>query len=610
MNREGLEMTDTIPVPQEAGFGPVPLLLGVTGHRDLRKEDLRALGEKVRTIFRELRAALPRTPLVVLTPLAEGADRLVARAALEEGARLYVPLPMPRALYETDFTTPESRAEFDELFARADYTVEMPLVSSEAEVRQPGTARNKQYDAVGEFVARHSQILIALWDGNPSAKPGGTADIVGWRLTELPRETTSRLHPPDPVRSGPVYHVVTPRSSGAVPPAAFEVRRLLPEGGPQEPEAQSNDWRRVRAEAQKLYGDMDEFNRDAAEMDPDERAAVARSRGYLFPDEQAARLPAGLRFTRECFAVADVLAVKFGRKTLWSHRLIYLLVFLAVATYEASGDLFGVFPVGLLLYPLILAAAGVVYWRAVRHYDFQNNYHDYRAVAEGLRVQFFWRLGGLTEPVEEHYLRQQRRELNWVRRALRIVWGVQGGGVAPTDTSLLSHAEDWLVKHWVEDQRDYFNRKAIQEATVEKWYKRAIWAFLVLGLTLSLVVGVGLLAPDVFGGEIKRWMEEHTRVEGLLLFLTSMPLITAGLLHAYRKAVALGSHVKQYLVMVGLFTNAANRLELLTERPLAPAQRQTELRALIAELGKEALVENGDWVLLNRDRPLEVPTAR
>jgi len=35
-----------------------------------------------------------------------------------------------------------------------------------------------------------------------------------------------------------------------------------------------------------------------------------------------------------------------------------------------------------------------------------------------------------------------------------------------------------------------------------------------------------------------------------------------------------------------------------------------EVQALLEELGKEALVENGDWVLLHRERPLEVPHGR
>ena len=34
-----------------------------------------------------------------------------------------------------------------------------------------------------------------------------------------------------------------------------------------------------------------------------------------------------------------------------------------------------------------------------------------------------------------------------------------------------------------------------------------------------------------------------------------------------------------------------------------------ESHELIKELGQEALAENGDWVLLHRERPLEVPQA-
>jgi hypothetical protein len=42
---------------------------------------------------------------------------------------------------------------------------------------------------------------------------------------------------------------------------------------------------------------------------------------------------------------------------------------------------------------------------------------------------------------------------------------------------------------------------------------------------------------------------------------------------------------------------------MLKDRHYQPAQH------LIEELGKEALEENGDWVLLHRERPLEVPHA-
>src|SRR5271156_6749563 len=94
---------------------PAPLVIGVTGHRDLRPEDMEKLEVKVREILGELRARDCSTPLVLLSALAEGADRLAAGIALEIGARLVVPLPMPQDLYEQDFESPHGLAGFRQL---------------------------------------------------------------------------------------------------------------------------------------------------------------------------------------------------------------------------------------------------------------------------------------------------------------------------------------------------------------------------------------------------------------------------------------------------------------------------------------------------------------
>jgi hypothetical protein len=56
--------------------------------------------------------------------------------------------------------------------------------------------------------------------------------------------------------------------------------------------------------------------------------------------------------------------------------------------------------------------------------------------------------------------------------------------------------------------------------------------------------------------------------------------------------------------MGALFRRARRRLnKLIRSRDHAAAQQ------LVRELGREALAENGDWVLLHRQRPLEVPKA-
>ena len=99
---------------EDVELGPVPLLLGVVGHRRLPDppDELRRV---VRGVLDGFRSRYASTPIVLLSALAEGADRLVAREALDAGFSLVVPLPMPREEYEKDFVTPQSLAEFRSL---------------------------------------------------------------------------------------------------------------------------------------------------------------------------------------------------------------------------------------------------------------------------------------------------------------------------------------------------------------------------------------------------------------------------------------------------------------------------------------------------------------
>src|SRR6516225_11001210 len=100
----------------------LPLVIGVTGHRDLREADVPRLETEVARVIAALRADYlqndAETPIIVLAALAEGADRLVARVALALGARLIAPLPMPPEEYRRDFEpglAPGNVAEFDAL---------------------------------------------------------------------------------------------------------------------------------------------------------------------------------------------------------------------------------------------------------------------------------------------------------------------------------------------------------------------------------------------------------------------------------------------------------------------------------------------------------------
>ena len=565
------------------GTGPLPLLVGVTGHRDLREVDRPGLRDRVRETLARLRRELPHTPLVLLSSLAEGADRLVAVEALAVGARLHVPLPLPLAEYQTDFRTAESLAEFDGLLARAESVFEVPTTD-------PDDPRSQRYHRAGEFVAEHCQLLIALWDGSGAGKPGGTAEIVRRRLTILPQESATQLHPPDPAKGGPVLQVVTPRSGDPVPDNPLSVVEHLPTGWRNDP-VPAGSYRKIR-------GDIDAFNVVAADLSPSEQAAVAGRKHDLWPAD-AGPLPPGQEFTRTLLATADVLAVRYRNWVKLTVAAICLLVFLAVAAYEVTGHLFHVQQYGLLIYPALLAVAFLIY-RWAESLQFASRYHDYRALAEGLRVQFFWRQAGIRRPVEAYYLRRQRRELNWIRTGLRIAWSLQGGDL-PTTERPDDRRRAGVLANWVDDQRRYFAARTPREEATERAFSLGIRLTVAAALVLSVVVGALLAYPEAIGSEAAHWLHDHPFVERVLVLCTSMPLVVAAMLHAYRRSVELKGHVRQYEALDHLFATAQARLATAPD---------DEVQPILEELGQDALAENADWVLMNRDRPMEVPTGR
>ena len=112
--------------------GVLPFVIALGGHRDLRPEDVPGLEARVTDILTGLASRYPNTPLLLLSSLAEGADRLGARVAFRLGIGVVAVLPLPREEYERDFTTAEARAELADLLGRTQdwFSVDVPPGSS------------------------------------------------------------------------------------------------------------------------------------------------------------------------------------------------------------------------------------------------------------------------------------------------------------------------------------------------------------------------------------------------------------------------------------------------------------------------------------------------
>ncbi len=630
-------MNDTGRPSEDREIIPLPLVIGVTGHRDLREEDRASLEEQVRRIFAELQKRYPSTPLVLLSPLAEGADRLVAQVALEKGIRLIVPLPMSQALYEEDFQSKASLDEFHRLLQQADRCFELPLLQGvqEEEVRQHGMARTQQYAQVGAYIVLHSQILIALWDGTYTDKIGSTSQIVTFQLQGVPEPYAPPQSPLDEVESGQVYQIVTPRIKKPIPNGQpFQLRKLSSRSrmfeeasyeqdsatrghktnafAPGLKQSHESGSRGEEQEFERIFQHLDTFNREAIRLGPGLAQQQEQSKAQLLGALDSTTLSSSLKVSLDRYAqlygIADALAIYYRDQSVKMLFFLFSLSFLAVFWFDLyahlgdtlvklMGDTWGRWLgfLFLVFYLIFLLIAYYIWYYRVTRDDYKNKYLDYRALAEGLRVQFFWQLAGVTDSAAFHYLRKQKSELDWIRNSIRVanlLSSADGGENLPDPAvSPAGGRYQLLLKHWMNSQATWFARAASRDQGRLEGKERWVTRLFVTGVVLALGLLILQIPPL-----------PHDVVSPPLIVLMSLVLVLAALREGYADKRAYAEQGKQYQRMSHLFWLASQRLKESLEQG-----KSQEAERVIRELGEEALAENGDWVMLHRTRPISVP---
>lgn len=568
--------------------GSLPITIGITGHRDIKAEDTPVIEASLKKVYQEISDQCPHSPIYVITALAEGADRIAAKIALEVGLKIIVPLPMRREIYETDFSSSESRVEFEELLSESEEWFELPLMVGvrEQDIIEYGDDRDHQYAFVGAYIARYSHVVVALWDGDPHEKVGGTSYVVGFKLRGITPPYVAIQGRFEPEEVGSVYQIVTPRIHGDIPSQPVGTIIL------HHPE---DSFVKQSAESQYnvLLKDTNSFNKDEIELLSQLSSAQTQSKKYLSPE-----LPESLKNVRtanlaEYFSVSDVLAGYFQKRTKSFFRYFFWSAMLATMLFEFYAYILIDDPQLLAVFFLNLGVAYILYNYVAKH-RFQDKFQDYRAIAEGLRIQYYWKLAGIEESVANNYLKEQRSQLDWIRHGLRS-WSLplfqKGKELHDLNTDLEHERWKIIIDGWITDQYKYFAKSSIREINHLKKINRIANTMLVGGFSL---IGVNM---------IYHWFIGHTPLAWVLYFASIFP-IGAGLLFGYADKLSLSEHARQYEKMASLFAKAKHQ----TEACLAKDAFH-EAREVIYELGKEALKENGDWVLTHRNRPIEVPLA-
>jgi hypothetical protein len=553
----------------------IPLVVGVTGHRDLRPQDIAALREHVVNFFAELQSTLPSTPICLLSALADGADRLVAEVALERKIQLLVPLPAEQKLYESTFLSPESIAPFHALLAQATAVWVVPECETPADEHQ-SEVEDWQYAAAGAYLVRYSQILLALWDGRRLDKVGGTSDIVHFALEGVPQAYAG----PESLLAAPhtaqVVQIATPRQSHD-PEKVPRISRQIVWPTPVQLETKVPGKSPI-GKAEKL---LNEYNRDAHQYTGPLTELRQQGRRYVLPDEVVTSLSRTEKLLLDAYATADALALTYQRRLIFRLRLITFITLVALVAFQLYFTLPDQIREVLIAYIGLAIVAFAVHYLTVWQ-RFESKYLDYRALAEGLRVQLFWRMAGLRDSVADNYLHRQLGELSWIREALKnrllLLFHI------PTQSMEIDRQLELVDKHWVQDQLNYFQRAAL--ANANRVYRLKLLA------KLCIVTGLGLSVRKVFLGN-----------PAIDVAIVMLPILAA-MMTVYIRTRKFQEQSRQFSRMALLFRHAATRLKQAFQR-----NDTKQAQKLVLELGQEALIENADWVILHRDRPLEGPNV-
>jgi len=559
----------------------VPLIVGVTGHRDLVDDELAVIESQVRTFFDDLRHKYPDVPLLLLTSLATGADTLVAEIAIDIGCDVTNVLPMPLNLYSQDFEG-EARTHFEALWAKND-TLELPLLGSDGgeAVAVHGPARNLQYEQLGAFLAAHSHILLALWDGKFNQAVGGTGHVIDFHRRDVTaladeEQVRSQLDIADD-ESDLIYHVVCSRMSagapatGLTPGSACWLTRDDVE--PRIAELPSR--------YHKVFETMSQFNRDLGLI-----AEIAEDALFTLEPEQTT--PAA---EQACAAIqwlygrSDALASLYQERMLWALRATLGAALLAGMSFIMYADFAD--QRGMIWGYLVFVGASIASYLLAQRFDWQRRHLDYRVLAEGLRVQYYWTLAGveMSNPSRyshDRFFQGRDLQLGWIRNVMRFT-GIQAdAGFVPGELELAA-----AINGWVGDdssgQLGYYQVKADDKLVRHRATQRITSACLMLGVAAAAVLAVGGAILDTL---LSNW----------LVALMGLLPIVAAVRQNYAHRLAERELVAQYAHMREVF-RSAHRLLQGTDQTAA---QQVVLR----DLGEAALNENAQWILRQRERPL------
>jgi hypothetical protein len=541
----------------------IPITVGVVGHVDVITTD-RQKGQLI-NLFKDLAKEYPNSPIHLLSSMAEGADRFVAEIFLNmkwenedyrERFELIVPMPFDPEKYKNDFND-FSDIEFDALLKQAKRSF---IVDPD----DTGDDRPGQYLKTGKLVADSSLILIAMWDGKLGEK-GGTADIVKYKIKGDDSSVAGSTFDYD----GSVFILPSVRKQSR------ENISKMPEHGKY---LSLNNIHKDYSLKEAL-SKIEEINKDTIKLDKDK---IKISKSYLFKEPE--KLDLSGKQLMHWYAVLDQMAVKTRKRDLIITSWMFALGLLFVFTLEIYSNIWTAkLILALAMSVLVITTAIFIYSRWKKDY---KKYLYSRTMAEGLRIQFYWKIAGINENVSDYILKIHGSEFTWIKHILTALQGISFNKKAFSAEEIKD-----LTDNWIKDQCEYFDASVMKMKERLAYYYRVSNTFLALAIILFLSI--------FFLGNF--FIANYFMIN-VMLIIAPIILGVFALIRAFIKIKSYEQLLNLHQILRVIYKKADAKIKELNSLPMKMNEKKSYFRELFSVIGKEALVENGIWYLLFKDK--------
>ena len=569
-----------------------PFIIGVTGHRDLHPDDLLHLSGAVAKFVHSIRTHLPDTDLEFAIGMADGADLLVAQTVLDLGVRVHAVLPMSMADYAADFDA--------ESFALLQRVLEHPKVECDelslASPLNPGVdARAAMYVNLAQNLLRRTSLMLALWDGRPSALPGGTADTVlrylnlrnGQVANEAPLTFIDASEDSEPSLSWAYW----------IPARRREDVRLLETQPPcflaGIGDSVLQRYATIPGPLLHQFAELNDYNCQFARLTKHELLGRRDSLLDALPPNMPVAERAVMSDIDVEYGKADALAVHYQRRSDRLFKFFSVATFsmaIAYLSYERIAE------TSLLLYAYLLVfVSGMGLHLALHGQRWFARHLIYRVIAETMRAKFFLRLAGADDLVKE----QEVLALSGIDRfhgfdlVRCVVKSVEPLAVHPPEPSDLETVA--VERTWIQSQERYFVSKV---ARLERNSMRVARLKKVLFVVILAVV----VALVTYGESMHHTqMGLGVNLKNLLTFSMGLVAVSFGVWELHQNKMATRELLWQYRNQLSHFSRARVQLSRSTS--------EIRRREILAELGKDSLMESYLWTIHRYHREHEPPAT-